>query len=247
MQCRIFLFTALIFCTLNVNAQQNQAPEKPTGIVKLNVFPLVLGNFSVQGEFPFRTRLSGALGLSFLPGLNLNSARAQSEPMLLRGFAITPELRIYTGRHGAPRGFYLAPYLRYVNYRTSRRFDREIAQITGGAVTEAELFARFRGTGIGLMVGSQWFIKNRFSIDWWALGGHLGGGSLGVGIDGYNDLSLSSTQLADLEDEIDRAAGLLRFVSFAIPGVNFTRNSAFVRVPLPYAGIRTGITLGWAF
>jgi hypothetical protein len=247
MKGQIILLAVISLYSFSAQAQLREAPERPLGVVKINVFPLVLGNFSIQGEMPIKNRFSGALGFSFLPGMNLSSARAQNEPIMLRGYTITPELRIYAGKQGAPQGFYLAPYLRFARYKTKRRFDSEITRITGGSVTEAELFARYSGAGIGLMLGSQWLIKNRFSIDWWIFGGHVGGGRMDIGIEGYNDLNLSALQLGELEDEIDRAAGLVRFVSFAIPGVNFTRNTAFVTIPLPYTGVRTGVTLGWAF
>lgn len=59
------------------------------------------------------------------------------------GYFITPEYRIYLSDTPAPEGFYIAPFLRYMNFR-----DEAEAQLGGG-----------------LVVGKQGFFKKKVTID----------------------------------------------------------------------------------
>lgn len=69
------------------------------------------------------------------------------------GFGITPEYRIYLSSTPAPNGFYVAPFLRYINFKAEDKTDNTINKAT---VTQF---------GGGVVVGRQWVFKERVTFD----------------------------------------------------------------------------------
>jgi hypothetical protein len=69
------------------------------------------------------------------------------------GFGLTPEYRIYLSQSPAPNGFYVAPFLRYINFKAEDKTDNSTNQAT---VTQF---------GGGVVVGRQWVFKERVTFD----------------------------------------------------------------------------------
>jgi hypothetical protein len=69
------------------------------------------------------------------------------------GFGITPEYRIYLSQSPAPNGFYVAPFLRYVNFKAENKTDNS---------TDKATVTQFGG---GVVVGRQWVFKERVTFD----------------------------------------------------------------------------------
>ena len=61
----------------------------------------------------------------YVPGVLENFDYDNIKNMQINSLAFTPELRIYTGRHGYGRGFYLAPY-----YTILRLISRGFSAVT---------------------------------------------------------------------------------------------------------------------
>lgn len=218
-----------------------KADKAPKNVVKLNLFSLPLKNLSFQYERALNQNFSACLGVSYLtPRVlpNIIASGANNASLNFSGFAFTPELRFYTGKNGeydAPEGFYLAPYFRYANYRVKsfyNYYDLEEERVENYVLT-----GRYRGTGGGLMLGYQFIINNRISLDWWILGIHGGSGKLSLSMESdfrndkdaiYNDLT---NTYADL----------------GVVSVSVTDTKATVSLPLPYFGVRSGFCFGVAF
>ena len=81
------------------------------------------------------------------------------------GFGITPEYRYYPSRK-ALNGFYLAPFLRYIQYTSEHSFEIGFHnQTTFNWVSNIENQSAIEtNIGGGFLVGHQW-ILNFFSID----------------------------------------------------------------------------------
>ncbi len=229
--CASFLLTT-------VNAQEAEH------VVKLNIFALALNNVSLQYEKPFHDRMSVSLGVRMqlprtLPnvvgGTDEGSGTIESR---LTGYALTPEFRFYTGSKGAPKGFYLAPYLRYTNFKIATQSEY---RDDTGVDRKYDLTGKFTGFGGGLMIGMQWLIADKFSIDWWILGGHYG--TANAKLFGENK---SGTWSQKEQDDIK--AELQAFdVPFGTTDYTVTSKEAELNWKMPFLGLRSGLCLGWAF
>lgn len=233
------LLISVIFCSSAVKAQ-----DGPKNVVKLNLMALAFTNISLQYEHAFGEKISGALGFTIMPSRSLPSSIA-SDPMLanttISDWSITPEFRWYPGtKQGAPRGFYIAPYLRYSKTNIDIPFD---VTLTGQAPHTYNIEASYSGIGGGMMFGAQWIIKDVFSIDWWILGGHYGSGSAAVSLNDALIGSLSQAQKDELKAELDGIEVPGGTVKSSISGNNATVNVE----NLMYFGLRTGLTIGYAF
>jgi hypothetical protein len=233
------LFIVSVICTSVAKAQ-----EAPQNVVKLNLFALAFTNFSLQYERAFGEKISGALGFTVMPSRGLPSALS-SDPtvgkMKISDWSITPEFRWYPGTNkGAPHGFYIAPYLRYSS--TSLELPLDFTPSGGLAPRTYNIEGNYSGFGGGVMFGVQWLIKEKVSIDWWILGGHYGTGSASVSI--KDDFTvLPPAQRAELKAELDAIEIPAGKISSSI-----TDTEAKIDVTsLPYFGVRSGLTIGYAF
>lgn len=228
---RSFLFTLLFAgLSFNLSAQEadtaeTEEPDDSTevittsisrplhydNIVKINATSLIVKNISLQYERILNKKMSLALGLRFMPKTSLpfrgsiENAIDEEDVETLKfiheartgGFAITPEFRYYLGA-GYGKGFYLAPFVRY------ERFNIEsIYPFTDENDVPRDL--DFKGhnstVGIGLMVGSQFRLSDRLTLDWWILGPYYTSNSIKLTASGFS-LSDEGTEMLreDLED-----------------------------------------------
>lgn len=238
-----------------------QEPPKPTGeiasthknIVKLNLFPVGLKIFSLQYERQIHKNFTVALGFGLMPQrplpkpvLNLLESGANFDISDLKeikfsSYFITPEIRFYPGKkikHQAPHGFYLGLYGRLAKFSIDINYNYES---TSNGVTSTEkipLRISYGGTAGGLCMGAQWVIK-RVSIDWMILGLHYGpgyfsgegtGSSIAKDPEGFRD-AMEEISIANLK-----------------PVADIVGSTAKVTISgIPYAGLRTGLSIGFAF
>jgi len=137
---------------------------QPRSLFKINLLSPLTSTANVAYERVVGTRNSFQLGV-FYSGVRLSGVR-------YRGFGFTPEYRFYLANEAAaPRGFYLAPFVRY------RRFELTDQN-------QPQLGGRLRTFGGGLTVGYQALFRDRFSLDAF-LGPSLNSASLRAN-DGYS-------------------------------------------------------------
>jgi hypothetical protein len=231
-----------------LHAEEKQAPKKddPVNVVKLNLSTLVWGNIGLQYERALTDNISVALGVSTLINRNLPITRFYTfestvvNESSIGGFSITPEVRFYMGKKAAPSGFYIAPYLRYNNYTMTFDVDSEVDYKDG----RKDILTNFVGTGKytsiggGLMIGAQWIVAKRVSIDWWILG--LGFNSTKMSASSKGDFS--KLDLSNTVNEINNFEGDL----FEAKGkANDKEISA--ELSLPGVSLRGALTVGFAF
>ncbi len=249
MKIKTILVVALLASILSsgAKAQDTKAQDRPN-VLKINIFALPLQNFSFQYERAFTHKSSLALGFSFMPSRNLPSVLTNADSsgtlkrMTISGFSFTPEYRWYPGSEdGAPNGFYLAPYLRYAKYSLNSTVT--YTDNTSGKTYANPVSASYGGIGGGLMIGAQWLIKGKFSIDWWILGAHFGSGNADLKVIG-DFASIPANARADLKTQLDDIA---KSAKIGTATSEITNTSAGINWVGPFAGFRTGLTLGWAF
>lgn len=221
-------------------------------IVKLNLMALPLKNFSFQYERVITKRLSVALGVRTMPTGSLpfaNSFAAQvgdGDPDLeaniravkVGNFALTPEVRLYVGRKGYGRGFYIAPYYRYAKFTSD---ELPVDYDGDGNVTKT---IRLKGDMTthsgGLMFGAQWQIAKMISLDWWILGAHYGKSN--GALTGTPSTPLSANEQNDIRTQIED-------IDLPLTKITADVNANRVRAIIdgPWGGVRAGLTIGIRF
>ncbi len=209
-------------------------------VAKLGLTPFLFGNTNLNYERAIGERFSINAKLGFgIPSNNVpltGSSGGQISDGRYRAFEATPELRIYSKKKGALRGFYWGPWLRYRQWSISGTDDFTTYQTS----VDASL-STFNG---GILLGAQWLINDVISIDWSFFG-------LGLGV--YNlrgelisdDPSVDWEQVRrDVEAEIGESLD-------NIPGLDFDASNEGGRVavslPFPSVAFRSSLAVGIAF
>lgn len=208
MKIKNYVLIAMLSLQFMAQAQDNPDASSAYGnqnILKLNLTSLGFVNVYLQDEYTLNGSSSVALGLSYMPSRSLPSVVIDNDPngnagnISFSGFSITPEYRWYVKKH-APKGFYLAPYLRYTKYTTdSYSFSYDRSGTNGTVKDVATLEGSLSGIGLGLMIGDQFKLGDHVTLDWWIIG--AGYSSSKIEMSGTGNFSTS--QQEDLRTEID--------------------------------------------
>lgn len=228
---------------------QNESSEKPElkNAVKLNVTALVLKNISVQYERAVGEKVTLAGTVRYMPesSIPLKSlfksladdpeTEKQIDDLRVGNVAFMPEVRYYVGKQGAFRGFYIGAYGNIANYTANvpLKYDDDLnrpqtIQMSGDLTAI---------TG-GLMLGAQFKMSNKLSLDWWILGPNYG--TSNGNLTGKKNMNALEQQA--LRNELE---------NLDIPLTKFTyevnSTGATMDFKGPWAGIRAGICLGFRF
>lgn len=168
---------------------------------------------------------------------------AKLEKGSLNGFSIIPEYRFYFGEQEGMRGFYVGPYMKYTNHGI--RVDGDIYE-ESGAITPGAAKVRLSSFGVGLQIGAQWIISDHFTIDWHIIGMSADFYNLRTTMEAddpdYNILEFANDVLEEIELANDDFPIDLTDIASEISLNKFSFN-----IPFALAGIRAGISVGYAF
>ncbi|MGE0589397.1 MAG: DUF3575 domain-containing protein [Cyclobacteriaceae bacterium] len=112
-------------------------------VLKINILSPIVKTFNVQYEQAVSASSSFQLGF-FYTGFDSDGTK-------FSGFGITPEYRFYLSDTDAPQGVYVAPFLRYQNFK----LEEEVTASEGD----------FTAIGGGLILGKQWIFKEKIALD----------------------------------------------------------------------------------
>ena len=194
-------------------------------------------NMGVKGLLP--RDLSGA-DLTFKDVNEVQTGTGTIDAGSLKGFTLTPEFRIYfSQKEGAPKGFYMAPWLRYFNYSA----DPLITHINNqGEASQLDTRFAFSGLGAGASMGFQWIWDSGFTLEW-----NIGGGVSGAGA------RFTGTVSGQIEDDIDQFLDNLSANLGGVP-INFLRRltndgtELNARTPsFPWPIVKSELAIGFAF
>lgn len=162
----------------------------------------------------------------------------QLEKFSISNTAITPEIRLYLSRKGYGRGFYLAPFYRYSSFSLGG-VSTEINDGTE-ATKIISLSRKLTAHSGGLLMGAQWPIGKYICLDWWILGPHYG---ISKGqLTRTSSVALLESEQTELKNELNDLN-----IPLVQKNVTVNANSANVKLTGPFAGIRSGISLGVKF
>lgn len=240
----VFIVVAALLLSQATGAQDNSEARQSHNIIKINIGALIAKNFSLQYERSVGTRTSFALGVRMqsygsLPFQQLvenavDDPDVQIGNIKVGNVAITPEFRFYTGKQ-VLKGFYIAPYARYANYKMEAPVTYSSLLTTKTAFFTGNI-SSFSG---GLLVGSQHKLSNKFVLDWWIVGGHFGTSS------GSLDFvaSLTPQEQANIRETLDAVDIPLFNIAYDI-----NSNGGTIRSEGAWAGFRGfAINLGYRF
>lgn len=246
-------FAKLLIVVVLATTQSAVAQEiKVDSIQKMdkNIVKINLIGFSINGQYEriLSKRFSIALSYKFLPSSKLifrgaipvsdPQARESLDELILSNSAITPEVRFYVGKKGYGRGFYLAPF--YRNAKFSGKGLGIDFTLDNGQNTTFNMEGTIKSSTFGLLLGAQWKIGKNFWLDWQIIGPHYGRAT--GNINGKSTVALSASEQNSLFNALNDIN-----IPFTNETVSVSANNASLGLTGPWAGLRTGLSLGIDF
>jgi hypothetical protein len=196
--------------TLNISTDTGKVSADEVRIaknfIKFNITSALLKNYSLQYERIISKGISVALTFRMMPEsgipytdnifrwFDITDPETQViiENTIVGNYAITPEIRFYTGKKRYGNGFYFALFYRYGHYTVNNAlipYDTD----SGDEVTLNTSCDVSSHSG-GFMLGAQWALGKHLCLDWWILGPHFG-------VSSGDMISLSSGPLSDVDQQ----------------------------------------------
>ena len=161
----IFLFLSiLLFCSVSFSGYSQKS-----NFIKANLFSPLVRSGSFFYEKVLNDDMSGQLGFFF--------TKVGAGDTKFSGFGITPEFRYYLSESAAPKGIFMAPYIRYQSFSLT----------VEGDIAEAKLSV----FGGGLLVGAQTLLKDVITIEAF-IGPAYGFGNLDVEAGSEGDFEIGA-------------------------------------------------------
>lgn len=249
--------SSISFLTLMLTAnhgyaqQNNPNDEGAQHLVKWNVAALLLKNYSFQYEQAIGRKTSLALGLRFMPKSSMpfssvlknaiddDQTWSSIKDFKTGNFSITPEFRYYFGE-SVFQGFYVAPFLRYARYNADLPFNYEYQQNATTVKDKMDFNGGVDTFTGGVMIGAQWSLGKSISLDLWIAGPNYGFAS--GSISGKKTLnSMEQDELRKALDDDFKDLPLVK-TKYTVDG-----NGAKIDFDGPWAGLRSGLSIGYRF
>ena len=112
--------------------------------IKVNLFSPILKTYNIAYERAINDGLSVNIG-AFYTGV-------KRDDVSNTGFGIQPDLRIYPGKNESLKGFYIAPFLRYMSF-TAKEEILEVLETQTSVI------------GGGLLIGGQFIFGDIITLD----------------------------------------------------------------------------------
>ena len=236
-------------------------------IIKANLTSPLLNSYSFSAERILTKGLSLQVGIAKRSDSKLPFAESVEKKLtdnkdfsvnnlIVGSFAVTPELRWYTGGNYG-KGFYLMAYYRYQKY-TMQGLEGKTELSTTASGTSKKEEVNLAATGdlatnsFGAGFGVQWFLgkKKNIVLDWNILGAHYGKGTLNLSGTFTSKNELSKEQLDELEKVV--SDDLKDVQKGQVKDVNVEVNAKDKKISVkdmstPWAWLRTSLSIGIRF
>lgn len=233
----------LVFLSGIFGLSSLKAQEK-SNLLKLNLWPLVVSNVSLEYERSIGERISlnGTLSLRPKAALPFESIWESAfddvnnilDQAKLGAFSITPELRFYIGNRGILNGFYIAPFVKYSNYNLTTEISVNETNYQKVVPISGSLDA-FTG---GIAIGNQWHLGKDIYLDWRIIGPNYGFNNGNF----QGKATLNVDEQREIKKQLDDFDSSLMHLRKEVnaDGVTITSSGAF-------AGVRTALSIGYRF
>lgn len=228
--------TIVIFFIISMSAFSQE------NAVKLGLLGFNYGDFAISYERVINTKSSLNYTIGYwnpnISWFDFSSYFETNEGVWLDGindgFHTSIEYRFYLGNHQPIKGFYLAPYLRYwnLNFQMKDIIDEDNFNID----------AKVSSIGLGFQMGYHWLINNKFSIDWY----FVGLGVERINLKGSYITAASGYNYSTIEDDVEDVFSGFKIIQNRLK-TEVTPNALEVKLPIWMPGIKTGLSIGYAF
>jgi len=241
-----FLIEPVLSQDLDIDKEKAQRENiRYPNIIKINSLALVFNNLSLVYERGIIPRVSAGIGVGYkYAGAAPKLLTAENSTIgvqydKIKGFSITPEARYYIKScdPGQLDGFYAGLYLRYTGYTTAADFEY-IPENNTPEYYHSDI--ALREFGVGIQLGYQLIIKERFSIDFLFLGPRFSSYHFGYEFDQEPSQEFLDDLSEYMNEVVDRF-GLDYNVDIQQEG------EAKASTTFSFANVRFGLSLGFAF
>lgn len=158
-------------------------------------------------------------------------------------FRLTAEMKFFTGENG-PQGFYLSPFIRYYSYSANSSFVSDVNDDPNiKDLKDFKLNGNVNAFAVGLGIGSQWLIEDKWAIDIMWLGIGYGGGSVSADYTSNSNLDWDKAR-DDIKEELEQSE--LSFIKKAEVTSKSDGIEVRLKNPLPLV-LRSSISVGYFF
>ena len=245
-----FLFTEIIAQESGSNPSANFTPEDKMNIIKTNITGYAFRNINLSYERSINRWFAinvgfGTVAEGKVPFMNAflsDEDEKDFQNLRIKATNFTIEPRFYIGE-GYGKGFYFAPYYRYSKV-SSNTFDftYDYTALNNTYPIPLKGNGEASGNSGGLMIGAQFFLNKQHNLvlDFWIAGAHYGSGKGDFSLS--SDVVLTPDMQVQLKKEIENLD--IPFVEYT---VETNANGARIKVDGPWAGFRSGFSLGYRF
>ncbi|MGG5577407.1 hypothetical protein ACPDHL_08705 [Myroides sp. C15-4] len=196
---------------------------------------LVVGatvNYRPESEVPFKKTLQ-----KIVENEDKEEATFNVDQLKYSNFSLAPEIKIYLGKKGAFNGFYVAAFVKTEKTKLdySYQFD-ELLLV--GEDPNFPIKGEVKALSGGLYFGVQWSLGKNLYLDWQIIGGNYGSGTI--------NLTAHRHLTEDEQMELQEFAQDLKD-SFKNLDYEINDNGIKVKGKIPWAGLRTGLSIGYRF
>ena len=261
MKKKIHLIIATCFITGALFAQtaetesvqfetETEKEVSKSNLIKFNIAPLIWGTGSLSYERKVTKRVTAGGTLNYRPNghapfkSNLEDIISDGDDssfdinaLKYSNFSFAPEVKFYLGEKGAFHGFYVAAFAKWENTKVDYlyRFE-ELTLIDKDP--ELPLGGTAKAFSGGVYFGAQWHLGKNIFLDWQIIGGNFG--SAKIDITATKDLTIEEQdQLRDFAEDLKDS---FEDIDYEING-----KGAKLKGKMPWAGLRTGISIAYRF
>ncbi|MGG5508263.1 MULTISPECIES: hypothetical protein [unclassified Myroides] len=249
----VILFCSGLLAQEGRNSTQDSLGNTKNNMIKMNVIPLAWGSGSLSYERKVVGRLVGGITVNYRPESGAPFKRTLQkvfendveegnttfdiDQLRYSNFSVAPEVKLYLGKKGAFRGFYVAVFGKVESTKVDYAYRFE-----GFTFLNQELELPLRGNvkarSGGLYFGVQWHLGKRFYLDWQIIGANYG--TADIDISAYRNLTLQEqAELQNFAEDLTESFDKLTF--------EVNDNGIKMKGKMPWLGLRTGLSIGYRF
>ncbi|GAA0885947.1 hypothetical protein GCM10009120_45460 [Sphingobacterium siyangense subsp. cladoniae] len=234
----------LAVLTLGICTISGLKAQEKSNLIKLNLWPLSVGNIALEYERSLNEHLSINGTISYRPKANLpfkslwESAFDDDNNILgeakLGAFSITPEVRFYISNKEVLKGFYIAPFVKYANYSVQTKITVDESNYH----REVPISGTLNAFTAGVAVGNQWKLGENIYLDW-----RIVGPSYGFNNGKFEGKTpLNTDEQREVKRQLEEFDSNLMKIKKEVNADGVTLSTSG-----PFAGIRTALSIGYRF
>ena len=235
---KLFFAIALLL-TIGVFAQENNIKLGLGGIAmgdySLNYERLITPKSAINANFGYSNLKWGLVPVAYMSDILSNISSEVNLNQVKSGLHSSIDYRFYAGKKDNLRGIYFAPYVRYWDYNFV--MDDVIDD------TKFDINTKVWSLGFGFQMGYQWLRSDKISIDWYFLG---------FGAEWLNTSAAYVTQngaafnYSTIEDDVRGVFDGFTFIEKRLT-TEPVDDKLKINLPVWLPGVKTGISIGYAF